>query len=151
MYNLAMQRTLLTVQDAADLVGVPSAQLRLWLDAGKITASTTYTSNQLMAGERKVYLFSEDDLEPVRRLAKKAPTRPERKDRFVDDGEQENFTVAEVASLWRLSTDTIQRIFQDEPGVLPLGDRNPRGKRKRITLRIPRAVMERVKRRRSNP
>ena len=83
--------------------------------------------------------------------AKKSVPRPRAKEPFVDDGEQENFTVAEIASLWRLSTDTIQRIFQEEPGVLPLGDRNPRGKRKRITLRIPRAVMERVKRRRSNP
>jgi len=106
-----------------------------------------------MIGSEKVYLFSEDDIEPIRRFAKNhsAPKHREPKEQFVDDGEQENFTVAEVASLWRLSTDTIQRMFQDEPGVLPLGDRNPRGKRKRITLRIPRAVMERVKRRRSNP
>jgi hypothetical protein len=145
-----MQRTLLTVRDAAELVGIPSAQLRLWLEAGKITATSTYTSNQVMAGSKQVYLFSEDDLEPIRRLAKKQTPRPDREP-FVDDGEQENFTVAEIASLWRLSTDTIQRIFQDEPGVLPLGNMNPRGKRKRITLRIPRAVMERVRRRRSNP
>ena len=70
---------------------------------------------------------------------------------FVDDGKQENFTVAEIASLWKLSTDTIQRLFEDEPGVVVLGDKNPRGKRKRITLRIPRQVMERVKKTRSNP
>jgi hypothetical protein len=59
--------------------------------------------------------------------------------------------VSQVASLWRLSRDTIQRLFQDEAGVVVLGDSNPRGKRRRITLRIPRAVMERVKKRRSNP
>jgi predicted DNA binding CopG/RHH family protein len=52
--------------------------------------------------------------------------------------------------MWQLSTDTVQRIFQDEPGVVALGNKNPRGKRKRITLRIPRAVMERVKKTRSN-
>jgi hypothetical protein len=35
----------------------------------------------------------------------------------VDDGRQTDFTVAQIASLWQLSTDTIQRLFQDEPGV----------------------------------
>jgi len=142
--------TVLTVRDVAELVGVPSAQIRLWLDSGKITASAMYTSGQVMVGDKKVCLFSEDDLAPIRRLAKIQAPKPREPNQFVDSGEQENFTVAEVASLWRLSTDTIQRLFQDEPGVLPLGDRNPRGKRKRITLRIPRAVMERVRKRRSN-
>jgi predicted DNA binding CopG/RHH family protein len=52
--------------------------------------------------------------------------------------------------MWQLSTDTVQRLFQDEPGVIALGNKNPRGKRKRITLRIPCAVMERVKKTRSN-
>jgi hypothetical protein len=69
---------------------------------------------------------------------------------FVDDGKQETFTVAQIASLWQLSPDTIQRWFEDEPGVVTSGKKNPRGKRKRITLRIPRAVMERVKKRQSN-
>jgi hypothetical protein len=76
--------------------------------------------------------------------------QPTKSDPFVDDGTQENFTVAQIASMWQLSTDTIQRMFQDEVGVLPLGNKNPRGKRRRITLRIPREVMERVKKRRSN-
>jgi hypothetical protein len=136
----------------AEIVGVPVAQLRLWLEAGKITATTTRTNNQVMMGYETDYYFSEKDIEQIRRFAKKAqPKKQEPKEQFVDDGERENFTVAEIASLWRLSTDTIQRMFQDEPGVLPLGDKNPRGKRKRTTLRIPRAVMERVKKRRSNP
>jgi hypothetical protein len=145
MYNRAMQRTLLTVRDAAELVGIPSAQLRLWLEAGKITATSTYTSNQVMLGSKQIYLFSEDDLEPIRRLAKKIPKRRE-PNQFVDDGEQEHFTVADIASLWKISTDTVQRMFEDEPGVLPIG--KLRGKRR--TIRIPRAVMERVKKRRSN-
>jgi predicted DNA binding CopG/RHH family protein len=68
----------------------------------------------------------------------------------VDDGTQETLTVAQVASLWELSPDTIQRRFEDEPGVITLGSKNPRGKRKRVTLRIPRSVMERVKRRMAN-
>jgi hypothetical protein len=69
---------------------------------------------------------------------------------FVDDGTLDTFTVAQIASMWQYSTDTIQRWFEDEPGVIASGEKNPRGKRKRITLRIPRAVMERVKKRRSN-
>jgi len=71
-------------------------------------------------------------------------------DLFVDDGLQETFTVAQIASLWQLSTDTIKRMFENEPGVQALGNKNPRGKRKRITLRIPRAVMDRVKKKLSN-
>lgn len=69
---------------------------------------------------------------------------------FIDDGKQETLTVAEIASLWHYSTDTIQRLFADEPGVQITGNKNPRGKRRRVTLRIPRAVMERVKRRMAN-
>jgi len=63
----------------------------------------------------------------------------------------EFYSVAELAALWRLSPDTIQRLFEDEPGVITLGEKNPRGRRKRVTLRIPREVAERVQKRRSNP
>jgi hypothetical protein len=88
---------------------------------------------------------------PIREaIADRAKLKP-KGDSFVDDGKQENFTVAQVASLWELSRDTIQRMFEDEPGVITLGSKNPRGKRKRVTIRIPRAVMNRVKKRRSNP
>ncbi len=79
-----------------------------------------------------------------------APRQKNGNEPFVDDGKQSDFTVAQIASIWQLSTDTIQRLVQDEPGVITLGNKNPRGKRKRVMLRIPREVMERVKRRRSN-
>ena len=78
-----------------------------------------------------------------------APRQKNGNEPFVDGGKQSDFTVAQLASIWQLSTDTIQRLFQDEPGVITLGNKNPRGKRERVTLRIPR-VMERIKRRRSN-
>ena len=146
-------RLVLTLQDMAEIVGVPLAQLRLWLDSEKIKPTTTYKNSQVMIGNEKVYLFSEDDIEPIKLLAMKysAPRQPEPKEQFVDDGKQEYFTVAQIADMWQLSTATIQRLFGEEPGVATLGNKNPRGKRRRITLRIPRAVMERVKRRRSNP
>ena len=143
---------MLTLQDMAEIIGIPVPQLRLWLDAGKITAKTTYKNSQVMLGGETAYLFSEDDIELVRQFAKKhsVPKQPESKEQFVDDGTLDTFTVSQIASMWQLSTDTIQRLFEDEPGVTTLGDKNPRGKRRRITLRIPRAVMERVRKRRSN-
>ena len=93
---------------------------------------------------RPEYVFGSDEAEKPARTAKRKATKSER---FVDEG-QDVFTVAQIASLWQLSTDTIQRMFADEPGVITLGDKNPRGKRKRVTLRIPRDVFERVKRKR---
>jgi hypothetical protein len=96
---------------------------------------------------RPEYAFGSNEAEPAPRGKKRKPTKDEP---FVDDGTQENFTVAQIASLWQLSTDTIQRWFEDEPGVVTSGNKNPRGKRKRVTLRIPREVMQRVKRRMAN-
>jgi len=62
----------------------------------------------------------------------------------------EFYSVADVAAMWKLSPDTIRRLFADEPGVITLGDgRASRGRRKRITLRIPKEILERVKRKRA--
>ena len=59
--------------------------------------------------------------------------------------EERHFSVAEVAHLWNLSKDAVRRIFQNEPGVLVLGDSNPRRRKRRYTtLRIPQSVLERV-------
>jgi len=135
----------------SEIVGVPQALLRLWLDSGKISATATAKDTQMMLGSKMDYFFTEKDIEQVKAFARKsAPKKPEATEQFVDDGEQKFFTVAQIAFMWQLSTDIIQRLFENETGVLPLGKNNPRGKRKRITLRIPRAVMERVKKRRSN-
>ena len=95
---------------------------------------------------RPEYTFGSNEAEPATTGRKRKASKSEP---FVDDGKQETFTVAQIASLWLLSSDTIQRWFEDEPGVVTSGNKNPRGKRKRITLRIPRAVMERVKRKRA--
>lgn len=145
-----MSSVLLSPDEAAELADVKPAQLKLWLQTGQFKTDTWSISLPECLNERS-YAFTEAD---VSRLIAFAATqgkhKPSKKDPFVDDGRQENFSVAEVASLWHLSPDTIQRIFEDEPGVLPLGEKNPRGKRRRITLRIPRAVMQRVRKRRSN-
>jgi hypothetical protein len=54
------------------------------------------------------------------------------------------FTPRELAELWRLSENTIRRLFQDQPGVFVLGESNPRGRRGYVTLRIPEAVAARL-------
>jgi hypothetical protein len=60
----------------------------------------------------------------------------------VPHGER-HYSVSEVATLWRLSRDSVRRIFRREPGVLVIGDRY-------VTLRIPESVLERVHRKLSN-
>jgi hypothetical protein len=59
--------------------------------------------------------------------------------------EERHYTVTEIAAIWNLSKDTVRRLFQNEPGVLVLGDTSPR-RRKRLykTLRIPESVAQRV-------
>ena len=57
---------------------------------------------------------------------------------------EQYFTPKDIAAQWKLSEDTIRRLFQDEQGVLKIGNPNPRGKRGYVTLRIPRSVMLRV-------
>lgn len=64
--------------------------------------------------------------------------------RSVPDPFGRMFTPRELADLWHLSEQSIRRLFQDRPGVLKIGDSNPRGKRGYVTLRIPTAVVEQV-------
>jgi hypothetical protein len=59
------------------------------------------------------------------------------------------YTPAEIAKALKVSTNTVRRLFQDVEGVIKLGDPNPRGRRGYQTLRIPRAVCERILRERS--
>ncbi len=60
---------------------------------------------------------------------------------------ERHYAVAEIAEMWNLSADKVREIFENEPGVLVIGDRNPRRKRRYVTLRIPQSVLERVHRR----
>jgi len=58
------------------------------------------------------------------------------------------YTVAEVAALSGLSERTVTEIFERERGVIIYEVPRPRAKRKSYrTIRIPRAVYERVMRR----
>ena len=55
-----------------------------------------------------------------------------------------HFSPLEIAELWGLSVDCIRKMFENEPGVLVIGERSPRRKRRYVTLRIPQTVLERV-------
>jgi hypothetical protein len=57
---------------------------------------------------------------------------------------ERHYAVGEIATLWNLSSDKVRELFEQEPGVLVIGDRNPRGKRRYRTLRIPQTVVDRV-------
>jgi hypothetical protein len=59
-----------------------------------------------------------------------------------------HYSPAEIAELWNLSVDSVRKLFENEPGVLVLGNATPRrGKRSYTTLRIPEQVLERIHRR----
>lgn len=60
---------------------------------------------------------------------------------------ERHYTCAEVAALWNISPDEVRKIFQNEPGVLVLGNQTSGHKRRYTTLRIPESVLERVHRR----
>jgi hypothetical protein len=58
-----------------------------------------------------------------------------------------HYAPSELAELWVLSSDTIRRLFQDEPGVMTIGERSSRRKRRYIALRIPESAAARLHRR----
>lgn len=61
---------------------------------------------------------------------------------------QRHYSVGEIAQMWNISDDSVRRLFEREPGVIPLGnEKSSWRKRRYITLRIPEEVAERVHRR----
>jgi hypothetical protein len=63
---------------------------------------------------------------------------------------ERHYAVTEIAEMWNLSADKVRELFENEPGVLVIGERSPRHKRRYVTLRIPQSVLERVHRRLSS-
>ncbi len=62
---------------------------------------------------------------------------------------ERHYSVSEIGEMWNLSQDAVRRTFENEPGVLVLGNTETRHRRRYITLRIPQSVVERVHRRMS--
>jgi len=61
---------------------------------------------------------------------------------------ERHYTVQEVAEMWAMSSQTIYRIFEDEPGILkvsfPRLSRKQAKRAPRVSLRIPASVLARV-------
>lgn len=56
------------------------------------------------------------------------------------------YTVDEIAAMWKVSRDSVRRLFRNESGVLAISPRRRRGPRSYTTLRIPQSVLHRVHR-----
>jgi hypothetical protein len=54
------------------------------------------------------------------------------------------YSPEQLAERWALSSHTIRRIFENEPGVLVIERPHVYGKRRHRTLRIPESVAQRV-------
>jgi hypothetical protein len=140
------------IKQAARRSGVTEELLALWVSTGRVKPSAKYPDipdlpEGFQPPASSDWLFDDEAIVRIRTLAEK-PEKPKREPTAVIRN-QEFFTVAEVAVLWNLSSDTIRRWFADEKGVITSGDEHPQGKRRRVTLRIPRDVMERVRRKRA--
>lgn len=59
------------------------------------------------------------------------------------DPTERHYSVQELAAAWRVSADTIRRLFIDEPGVLNFAKLKTR-KRIYQPIRIPQGVADRV-------
>jgi methylphosphotriester-DNA--protein-cysteine methyltransferase len=70
---------------------------------------------------------------------------------FSSAATERHFSTEELGQLWKLSHDTVRRLFEREPGVLVIERARSRNARRYRTLRIPESVAERVHRRLSNP
>ena len=146
------------------MAGITEALLTLWVQTERFVPSRVVPALPLpdpshplykvlsrhAKSFEKAFVFTQADIARLRKMAEEASTKLPLDRVWTDDGTREFFTVAQVASLLNLSEDTIRRLFENEPGVLAKGDKNPRGKRRRVTLRIPREVMNRVKRKLAN-
>jgi hypothetical protein len=59
---------------------------------------------------------------------------------------ERHYRVDELAELWRVSRQTIIRLFRDEPGVMRIGRAlSTRRRRPYLTISIPESVALRVK------
>jgi hypothetical protein len=57
---------------------------------------------------------------------------------------ERHYTVLEVAELWKLSPDTVRKLFRNVPGVLKFGSSERLHKRGYVNIRIPESIVARV-------
>jgi hypothetical protein len=59
--------------------------------------------------------------------------------------DERHYAPADLAKVWGVDVETIRNLFRS--GVLKIGEKNPRGRRMYLTLRIPESVAVRVHKR----
>jgi hypothetical protein len=69
--------------------------------------------------------------------------KPESSDLTIE----RHYSIQELANLWNLSEKTVRRLFENEPGVIEIGNGEARFRRAYVTRRIPESVVQRVHRR----
>ncbi len=58
--------------------------------------------------------------------------------------DERHYAPADLAKAWGVNVETIRNIFREEPGVMKIGEKDPKHKRPYLTLRIPESVAVRV-------
>ncbi len=129
------------LKDAADMVGVRPAVLLGWVKSGKVTPDGDWRG----LGTED-YLFMESSLPKLLKLAEKTdPPKPSRLPAWNPSAEPgTHWKVKQLARGWNLSEETVRKALEDEPGLIKLGNENPRGKRRYVSVRVPHNVALRV-------
>lgn len=60
---------------------------------------------------------------------------------------EKHYSIQDLANLWSLSEKTIRKLFENEPGIIEIGNVEGRFRRAYVTRRIPESVAQRVHRR----
>lgn len=64
-----------------------------------------------------------------------------------DKAMERHYSLEQIGELWGLSTRTVRKMFENEPGIIVFGNAGSLKKRRYLTLRIPESVLLRVHRR----
>jgi hypothetical protein len=146
---------LFTTEQAAQLAGINLLDLLDMIDARKVKPSASARDSE---GER--FYFSRQDVRVIQQilagnetksppLKEIKPSKPLKAWSPKADSDL-HYTPTELSRAWELSVHTIRRLFEDESGVMKIGEPNPKRKRRYVTMRIPQAVAVRVYRKLSS-
>jgi hypothetical protein len=64
-----------------------------------------------------------------------------------DKAMEKHYSLEQIGELWGLSTKTVRKMFENEPGIIVFGNTGSIKKRRYLTFRIPESVLLRVHRR----
>ena len=146
-----------SVKQAAKLAGITEALLALWVEQGRVKPAVNTPATPLPIPGRPGVVredfvapafcaFDDRNIEQIRALAEKPEPKARRKaptDSEFPDGGSGRGAMGPVLGHDHPASSPMNQ------GVIALGKEHPRGKRRRVTLRIPMEVVERVKRKRA--